>query len=1259
MHTRNFLRSCYHGLVGRASVKLLGAIFSAGLAFSLTTYAVHEIGVFELDNGTTGANAIDQSTITNPDAGSPNPDDWAQNNFNNLGNCPDPDGAGPLLAPSSCGYVSGPNVDPANPGGSAFRSLFIQDPNGIANTDSVFTQGGSKDDLDVSQWRWTTSSAPDKDDLLPVGAAAYLNGDLLIYLYGTLFAPNGDAAIGAWLFKKNIGTCDDGTFGVVDSNGNCLATQPADLHTIGDVFIVAQNSNGGRNVEMQVYKWVGADAAARAACVADGGTLTPPLDNLCQVLNDTTATCNSGLTGDDACGSMNVGAVRKGDPDFPTESPDDWGFQSKFPPPDGPALPAGTDGIGNDDFPGTSLFEAGLNFSNLFPGEAGCFNSFLMNTRASTSVRAVLKDLALGNFPLCGIDVDKTGPEKSKVGDIATYSFTITNTGAVTLYLDTVVDDVIGDLEAAAVLAGCDTLAPNGSPGDSCTFDVDYTVQASDPDPLTNTVTVHYNSAADLSGDDQSATDDHTVELFQPSVTIDKSGDTLSKIGDSVKYTITVNNTSSPDSPDLVCDITDTLLGTLAEDVSLASGSDPYVIETSRVVQEGDPDPLVNTATVTCSPEGFPNVLTDSDDHSVNLFQPSVTVDKSGDTLSKVGDPVNYTFLVTNTGSDDSPALVNGTIVDTLLGNLLDPANPSVTGSDCTATLAFGESCTISATRTVQAGDPDPLPNTVTVHYNPDGFTNDITDSDDHTVNLFQPGVTVVKSGDTLSKVGDPVNYSITVTNDSSDDSPALVDGTIVDTLLGNLLDPANPSVTGSDCTATLAFGESCTISATRTVQAGDPDPLPNTVTVHYKPDGFTNDITASDDHTVNLFQPSVIVDKTADCDVLGVAVGADITYSYTITNTSSPDSPALNLVSISDDVLGDLAADAPASCDSLASGASCNFTKVQSTSLLPVGPLTNTVNVLYNPAGFPNEITANDSQSCEIILPAPARVVIEKVLLNAENVLFDYSDTNLTVQNQYPPGEPVIPGVGSFSLTPLFVPPLGFEQNAASPFAAPTGAPNGFATTIEIVVDIPDITQPVQSSVTEDSPLPQFIVFDSLTCQAGVDANGNPLSLAGSNVVGETATLTLGSGDFAFCRYVNSFQPGDQGCTPGFWKNHLTAWVPTGYLPDQALSTVFDFGGNFSGLADDSMLDALNYQGGNGKLGAARILLRAAVAAVLNAAHPDVQYSLTLGDVIADVSAQLQTGTRDSMLVLATELDNANNGVLLPDTGGTEECPL
>ena len=53
--------------------------------------------------------------------------------------------------------------------------------------------------------------------------------------------------------------------------------------------------------------------------------------------------------------------------------------------------------------------------------------------------------------------------------------------------------------------------------------------------------------------------------------------------------------------------------------------------------------------------------------------------------------------------------------------------------------LAAGASCTINTTRTVLASDPSPLVNTVTVHYNPVGFPNDITDSASDSVVIKAP----------------------------------------------------------------------------------------------------------------------------------------------------------------------------------------------------------------------------------------------------------------------------------------------------------------------------------------------------------------------------------------------------------------------------------------------------------------------------------------------------------------------------------------
>jgi hypothetical protein len=73
------------------------------------------------------------------------------------------------------------------------------------------------------------------------------------------------------------------------------------------------------------------------------------------------------------------------------------------------------------------------------------------------------------------------------------------------------------------------------------------------------------------------------------------------------------------------------------------------------------------------------------------------------------------------------------------------------------------------------------------------------------------------------------------------------------------------------------------------------------------------------------------------------------------------------------------------------------------------------------------------------------------------------------------------------------------------------------------------------------------------------------------------------------------------------------------------------------------TLLQALAFWERPYKLGSARILLRAATAAVLNAAHPDVDYPLTEAEIISQVNTAL-LGTRAQMLALKSTLDMYNN---------------
>ena len=111
----------------------------------------------------------------------------------------------------------------------------------------------------------------------------------------------------------------------------------------------------------------------------------------------------------------------------------------------------------------------------------------------------------------------------------------------------------------------------------------------------------------------------------------------------------------------------------------------------------------------------------------------------------------------------------------------------------------------------------------------------------------------------------------------------------------------------------------------------------------------------------------------------------------------------------------------------------------------------------------------------------------------------------------------------------------------------------------------------------------------------------------------------------------------GSQGCTPGYWKNHTDAWV--GYSPKETVGAVFS---NASPYDTESLLDGLQGGGGPGVDGAKQILLRAAIAALLNS--KSISYPLTTSQIITMTDNALASNDRDTILALESVLDGYNN---------------
>jgi hypothetical protein len=296
--------------------------------FLPTAQAVHDDGIFELD--TPSAN------VTNNAAAG---EDWENVCFE-------------VTNDTDCGTNVGSSAsDVAWAADSATTGNGTSHDPGVApsaNSDSIFSGGGSKDTEDIGNWIYKNSGGlPDKDNILHAFAAKY--GDNL-YFGMDRWANDGDAQLGFWFFKSPVTLTDTKSGGGFKFSG---------AHDEGDLLILSDFSNGGTVSTIKVYEW-------QTNCTSQ--CASPNLHIIADT--DTSASCTTASAGDQYCGIVNT------DPGL-TDS--EWAFKDKN----------GTDG----DFSQGELFEGGIDLSTIAPNT--CFASFLVESRSSTSPTATLKDFVL------------------------------------------------------------------------------------------------------------------------------------------------------------------------------------------------------------------------------------------------------------------------------------------------------------------------------------------------------------------------------------------------------------------------------------------------------------------------------------------------------------------------------------------------------------------------------------------------------------------------------------------------------------------------------------------------------------------------------------------------------------------------------------------------------------------------------------------------------------------------------------------------
>jgi hypothetical protein len=431
-----------------------------------------------------------------------------------------------------------------------------------------------------------------------------------------------------------------------------------------------------------------------------------------------------------------------------------------------------------------------------------------------------------------GTDTSAEEPLDVEVGSTLTYTIKVTNSGLVPLSVSALADTLKSDVAGTCV----PSLATSLDPGESVTCT--YTMSAADPGGASiihNTATA---TGTDIFGRTAGPLSDDTyVHVLNPAIHLEKTGPASAHVGDTIAYTLTVTNPGN--TPLLVSDWEDDLCG--AEPVLQSKqGSDEWldpgetwVYTCSRVVVAGDPDRLVNTATV-IGTDKLEKDVDDTDDAVTNILRPAIAITKTGTTNAHVGDAVVYTLVVTNSGNTPLSAV---TVSDPKCDG---PAIRATVDSD--GLLSPGEAWTYNCTHVVLASDGASILNTArATGTDPLGQTVDSTD--DHTAVVLHPAISIVKTAtpDSIGVSGS-VTFTYVVTNTG-------------DTVLNNVL--VTDDILGAIGTVgQLAVGQSVTFAKTVDVDATTP---PRNIGTAVGTDPLGQTVSASDDAVITVVLGAVL----------------------------------------------------------------------------------------------------------------------------------------------------------------------------------------------------------------------------------------------------------------------------------------------------------------------------------------------------------------------------------------------------------------
>lgn len=580
--------------------------------------------------------------------------------------------------------------------------------------------------------------------------------------------------------------------------------------------------------------------------------------------------------------------------------------------------------------------------------------------------------------------------------------------------------------------------------------------------------------------------------------------------------------------------------------------------------------------------------VTASDSSSYFGANPLIDIQKTPDTQTVV-ESMTATFTITVSNIGNVP--LTGVVV----------SDPKAT--NCNKTIGSLAVSGQNSYTCVSGAITQDMTNTASV----EGYFNStkVTDSDDANVIVdFLPNIEVKKTVDkpSIPETGDNVTFTFSVKNKAPED---FILTSLVDDNFGDL-NKQGTCVTPETITAGSTY--SCTLTV---FLASDSLTAHINVLTASGHDPQGNPGSGSDTATVTFTDvlPSLTVTKIANPTLVPES-GGSVLFTYSVKNNSKE---ALYLDSLIDDKFGTLNGQGtpPTGCvlPQIMAGLgtyTCSVTKTVGNWTLT--PHVNTVVA----TGHDNEMNyASDTTTATVNFTdlKPTISVLKTVNPTVVRSTGDYVDYTIKITNTGPESVTVTSIVDT-------VVALSKECNdLVGQMIAPAG---NLQCTIHIFMTV--------------------AAGSSLTNTVSVIAEDNE----GNKAPGSSSAV------------LKSYW---YGRTPGYWKNHASAWI-SGYTPGQFVQSVFESAtvlissGSKLDLdgdsAKDTLIAGLAYKGGSNLAGAAQILLRASIAALLNKAYYGADYpaELSTSALIAHVNSILATQNRDQYLYWAGYYDKWNNGV-------------